>query len=275
MYNMGKVKELKEEFMFRHGGWIMPVFKTGITILSVIAILGLFLGWFEEDSKVEVEEMNKELLNKYEVLNSSNIGMTDKPAIVKDILLKDPFTDEIVTGQIIDFIIENEKLKVEEETGNKLHALEIKIFTREKVFTERLNPPGTVYYQHKDGWQASFDERLAKYKNHVLEVSMIYISPQLKDYYMDDKTYNDFLRVMELSEALGGDTLGARAHMLYDLKIKDQSEEYFVKEKYYEDLLFNQINNGEPNNMFLGSGGYLLEYYKESDPKFYDLIINL
>lgn len=272
---MKKIRYFFEEINDKFGGKLGTIFKLLISLGSLVLILGLFLGWFEGAATESGIENDTSYLEMYDVLSTVDIGQPEKSAIKKDILLKNPFISEIDLDNLTDFIIENEKARVKEETGNDMYALELNIYTREIVYSQNLAPPGKLYYQHKDGWLASFDKRLAGYKNHVKDINMFYATILLQDDYMSDEEYKDFLRVMELSALLDDSTdRGIRAHVLYDLKVPKDSDAFYDKVSFYEDLLFKQLNDGEPGNMYVGSGGYLLEYYQEMDPKFYDYIIN-
>lgn len=266
-------------FWDRFGGVIGNVLKITLTVGSVVVMLGLFLGWFEEKPDEEEVDALKDLRGKVEVLYRSVDTLSEKPTVTYDLLLKDPFIESYELEMVLEEIVEKDKEKVKEETGEKYWGSSFDIFTRRVIHEMSLNAPFTATYGHKDGYDVTTEKRLSNYRNHELDLfyTPMYLTiddegNEKKVMYNDDD-YLKFLRLIELMELTDGSyETGLLTYIEHDLGITHGTDQYYEAFDKWDKFFTIGYDTNEPMNMYAEMKGYLYEVYKADDKKLYNYL---
>lgn len=263
-------------FWDRFGGIIGSFLKIVLTLGSVVVLLGLFFGWFEEKPDTEEVDALKDLRGKVEVLYRYVDEVSGKPTVSYDLLLKDPFMDTVDLEWLLEDMVEKDKEKVKEETGDKYWGSEFEIYTRKLVYEKSLNAPFKATYGHKDGYELTTQKRLSNYRNHELRLnySPMYVTydndGNEKKVMYNEKDYEKFLRLMELIEVTDGNyETGLMSYVVHDLGIEYGTDEYYEVYRKWDKFFTLGYDTGEPMNMYNDMRDYLFEVYKSDDKKMY------
>lgn len=263
-------------FWDRFGGVIGTVLKITLTLGSVVVMLGLLLGWFEEAPDEEELDALKGLRDKVEVLYRYVDEVSGKPTVTYELHLKDPFLEAYQVELILEDIVEKDKEKVKEETGDKYWGSYFEIYTRKVVQEMSLNAPFYASYGHVDGYELTTERRLSNYKNHELYLNYtpMYLQEDSegngKKIMYNDEDYLKFLRLTELMELTNGDfETGLKTYVEYDLGLEYGSDAYYEAYDKYDKFFTIAFDTNEPMNMYTDMRDYLYEIYKENDKKLY------
>lgn len=253
-----------------YGERIQTVLKIVVSLLALFVMCGVFFGWFTKTEDNTEATYQKSLDKMYTVYDKVEYGQPGKSAQLIRIQLTNPFTYEADFDAMIKRIVEKEKALYETKDKD-LYAVEIDVYTRKYQFDNLLEPPFKAYYQHEDGWVASFDNRISWYRNHVYKDNFSeMIEPEDGDgKYFTDKEYKLFLRLLEWTAMSGDDSEAGIQHYLeFEKGLTENNDNYYETfDKYYE-FINRGLSYGEPNMMFDGKGEYLIEYYSELDKRF-------
>lgn len=300
----GKLNDSKAgDFWYAHGDKVKMILQILVMIGSVLVMVGLVLGWFvPADEKREEEKLlNRDFGEDYELLSERDLPTLGKYGKSMSILIKDPFMSRYDLEVLVEYLVETEKERLkesdlEEEIGQKLHAMEIKIYHRRVVYEEDLEPRGIVFYQHKDGWIASFEKgigKFKKYKNHEYDITYKLMEEQFRkteeelvgmdvdddekvSTYLNDEEYEMFMEILLYSVLRGRADLldGVYPYIVknYGLTKDKHTEEYFKKEQILKERMMESKRYGEPSDLYGDNAEYLLEYYKVAEPEIYEFI---
>ena len=266
-------------FWDRFGGVIGNVTKIVLTVGSIFIMIGLFFGWFEEKpDEVSVDNL-KDIRGKVEVLYRYVDEISGKPTVSYDLLLKDPFMSSDDLKLFLEDLVEKDKEKVKEETGDKYWGSEFDIFSRKIMYELSLNAPFYATYGHEDGYDVTTEKRLSNYRNHELKLvySPLYVTydgeGNEKKVMYDDKDYVKFLRLLELIELTDGNySTGLKAYLENDLGLEYGTEAYTTAKDKWDAFFTRGYDVGEPVNMYDDTRDYLYEVYKKDDKKLYNYL---
>lgn len=262
--------ERLRDFWELYGARIQAVLKISVSLLALFVLCGVFFGWFTKTEDNAEDKYQKSLDKMYTVYDKNEYGQPGKSAQLIRIQLTNPFTTEADFDAMIKRIVEKEKTKYDEKDKD-LYAVEIDVYTRKYQFDNMLEPPFKAYYQHEDGWTASFDNRIMWYRNHVYKSNFSeMIEPGEGDpKYFSDKEYKLFLRLLEWTAMAGDDSeLGISHYLNFEKGVREGDENYYKEFDKYYNFINRGLDYGEPNLMFDGKGEYLIEYYSELDKRF-------
>lgn len=263
-------------FWDRFGSVIGSFLKITFTLGSVVVILGLFFGWFEEKPDKEEVDALKDLRGKVDVLYRYVDVISGKPTVSYDLLLKDPFIEPYELEMVLEEMVEKDKEKVKEETGDKYWGSEFDIYTRAVVYDMSLNAPFSATYGHKDGYDVTTERRLSNYRNH--ELNLLYQPMYLsvddsgneKKVMYSDEDFLKFLRFLELIELTDGSyETGMLTYIVYDLGITYATDDYYNAYDKWDKFFTIGYDTNEPMSMYVGMRDYLYEVYKTEDKKLY------